>query len=372
VLTVAGTSYATSLAEQKIRGLVGSTFLLGATSSLLVANLSGFFSLVVYSWRFMISIGLIPPIILFFVSIFLPESPIWRSEKKEKKPMNILPKIRKIISFKVLWRFFLCFLLILSLNLGGLVPVIIYLPITLKSAGLTNFYEIIGGSLGIACWNILTSLIAVFFVDCFGRKLLLGVGYIFMFFSTLTFGFIVMFVPNPWSGIISIFLVLIFLIGNNGGVNAIIYFIFNELFDPEIVIVTSAMNLTMLNFVSFVVGWGYLPLKSVIGLPAMLWIFSGVTLFCGVFLMIFLPETKPRKNQETKTENIPNEEELHHQIPESEDVVDESNSEIKPQQEIENVENSKKMSFSEEKKRFEEVMNHNAEEIRKYSEHDVF
>jgi hypothetical protein len=195
--------------------------------------------------------------------------------------------------------------LIISLHFGGLVPVIVYLPITIRSAGLSNFFEITFASIGIAIWNSLTALSTVLFVDCFGRKILLAFGYTIMFFSTLTFGFIVMFVPAPYSGIISIVLALIFLIGNNGGINSIIYFIFNELHDKDVVIVTNAINVTLLYFISFVIGWTYLPLKNFIGLPATLWIFTASTLITGVFLMIFLPETKVKKVKEVKEETAP-------------------------------------------------------------------
>jgi MFS family permease len=315
VITVAGIAYATSLADPKIRGLVGATFLLGATSFILLANVSAFFSLVLFNWRLMISVGLIPAIILFIVAIFMPESHIWRKEKKEKKKLNILPQIKKILTLDVFWRLFLCFLLILSFQLGGIVPVIIFLPITLESAGLTNFYEITGASIGVAIWNIITALTTVFLVDCFGRRVLLLVGYVIMFFSTLAFGFVTFFIPKPWSGIISIILVFIFLIGNNGGINSIIYFIFNELYDSDIVIVTSAFNLTLLNLVSFIIGWAYLPLESVVGLPAMLWIFSAVTLICATLLGTMLPETKQKKvkislENETRIEGIPPTEEI--------------------------------------------------------------
>jgi MFS family permease len=296
VITVAGIAYSTSLADPKIRGLVGATFLLGATSFILLANISAFLSLVLFNWRWMISVGLIPAMILFIVAIFMPESYIWRTEKKEKKKLNIFPQIKKILfTIDVLWRLFLCFLLIMSYQFGGIVPIIVFLPITLESAGLTDFYAITGASIGVAIWNIITALTTVLFVDCFGRRFLLLAGYVIMFFSTLAFGFVTQFVPKPWSGIVSIVLVFIFLIGNNGGVNSIIYFIFNELYDSDIVIVTSAFNLTLLNLVSFVIGWAYLPLESVVGLPAMLWIFSAVVLICATLLGTMLPETKPKK-----------------------------------------------------------------------------
>jgi MFS family permease len=119
VLTVAGTSYArfeknnfetSSNVNPKIRGFIGSFFLVGGTSSLLFANVSGFFTLIpVYNWRIMIFFGLIPPSVLFLLGVFLPESPIWRQDKKEKKKMNLFPQLKKILfTWKVIWRMFLC------------------------------------------------------------------------------------------------------------------------------------------------------------------------------------------------------------------------------------------------------------------------
>eukprot|EP01080_Neovahlkampfia_damariscottae_P012269 gene12269-5853_t len=335
VISTAGIEYANSLAPPKIKGVVGTMYLIGLTTFVLVANTTTFFALIVHDWRWMTAVGVFPPLMLFFVSIIMPESPIWRKERKkrkEKKPeekeknFQFIIVMKKIVQLKTLWRLFLCFLLIISLHLGGLVPMMIFLPITIQKAGVTNFYYTALASIGVSFWNIVTAIIPTLFVDCFGRKLLLTVGYIIMFFSTLSLGFIVYFVQQEISGILSIIMILIFLVGNNGGINSLIFILFSELFDGDISIITSAWNLTIFNFVSFLIGFMYLSIEIVVGLPGVLWIFSGITLVCGTFLTIFLPETKKLKksNKEMTEQNEKEKENLETEMKEEKEIIEQS------------------------------------------------
>ena len=55
-----------------------------------------------------------------------------------------------------------------------------------------------------------------------------------MIFSTLSMGFIVLFVSSPYKSIISIILICIFLIGDVIGINSLIFVIIPELFDENI------------------------------------------------------------------------------------------------------------------------------------------
>jgi MFS family permease len=244
-------------------------------------------------------IGFLPVLIFFVTTLFIPESPNWRQDKRDKKGLGLGVKLKKFCTLWNIWKMFLSILLILSFQLGGIYAMIIFLPITLDKAGIIDFYARAGASIGISGWNIITAVTVVFLVDLLGRKIMLGVGWIVMFVSNFTMAFIVFYVAPPTNGYISIGFVLLFLVGNNGGVGSIVYFIFNELFEPEISLITSSVLFTILNIVGLLVGSFYLPLQNEIGISGMLWIFSGVVFFAGIFLCIFLPETKAKKKEVT-------------------------------------------------------------------------
>jgi MFS family permease len=87
VTTVVGTVYSGSMAHEyflKWKGFIGTFFLVGLTSNILLANLSVFFSKVIFTWRWMMLIGLIPNVSLLILAILMPESPMWRNGKKKK------------------------------------------------------------------------------------------------------------------------------------------------------------------------------------------------------------------------------------------------------------------------------------------------
>jgi MFS family permease len=305
VCTVAATEFSSGLAPPKFQGLVGTMFLVGLTTNILLANCASYLDNVIYSWRLMLTIALVPTFLLFVISLLIPESPVWRLGTKGKE--GRLPIFRQLrilfCEFKNVWKMFLCLVLIISFLFGGVIPFINYLPYTLDLAGLYDPNARNGAAIGISFLHVLTALSTVVMINYFGRKVLLGFGYVFMFIATFTSAFIVHYVGVPTSGYVVMALSVFFLIGNDGGVNSIIFFLFAELFDRKIALVSSALMFTLFNIVEFIIAMTYLPMLDRIGLAGMLWMFSAITVVTGTILMIFLPETRqkiPKKPREEK------------------------------------------------------------------------
>jgi MFS transporter, SP family, galactose:H+ symporter len=306
VTIVVGTEYSGSLAKvylPRFKGFVGTMFLVGVSTNLLLANVSVFFSKVIFTWRWMVAIGLIPNLALFFLSIIMPESPLWRTGKQEKTSLSVPVQLKRLFfDCKNIGRMILCFILVISFLFGGVIPMINYLPYTLGLAGIDDFYIRAVASISVAIANIITALGTSLFVNLVGRKLLLGFGYVMMFMSTMSLALVIYFVPAPNSGYIAIGLAITFLVGNNGGINSIIFFIFNELFDPKITVVSSALMFTLFNMMEFFIAFVYLPLQTSLTLPGVLLLFSCNTCITGIFLMLFLPETKGKREKKVKPE----------------------------------------------------------------------
>jgi hypothetical protein len=188
----------------------------------------------------------------------------------------------------------LCVVLVFSFMLGGIVPVINYLPYTLSIAGITDFYVRAGASISVAFVNFATALGTSLLINIIPTRTLLGFGYCVMFIATLSLALVVFFVQAPTSGYLAIALAMLFLIGNNGGVNSIIFFIFNELFDPEVTVVASTITLTVFNVVRFGMNFAFVPLQSSIGLSGTLLMSSCTICLTSIILMLYLPETNMR------------------------------------------------------------------------------
>jgi hypothetical protein len=173
----------------------------------------------------------------------------------------------------------------------GTVPVINYLPYTLEVAGIDDFYILAGASISVAFVNLVTALGTSLFINLVSRRTLLGFGYCVMFTATISLSLVIYFVQAPTSGYIAIALAMLFLVGNNGGVNSIIFFIFNELFETDVVVVASSLLFTFFNFVRFVMNFTYIPIETSMGLPAVLLMCSCFICITAIILMLYLPET---------------------------------------------------------------------------------
>jgi MFS family permease len=306
VTTVVGTVYSGSMAHEfflKWKGFIGTFFLVGLTSNVLLANVSVFTAKIVLSWRWMMLIGFIPNISLLILGIVMPESPMWRTGDK-KQNLGILMQLKKLFfEFKNLSRMILCCVLIFSFMLGGTVPVINYLPYTLRIAGIEDFYILAGASISVAFVNLVTALGTSLFINLVSRRTLLGFGYCVMFTATMSLALVIHFVEAPTSGYIAIALSMLFLVGNNGGVNSIIFFIFNELFETDVALVASSLLFTFFNFVRFVMNFAYIPIETSMGLPGVLLMCSCFICITAIILMLYLPETNLKFVWNTKPQD---------------------------------------------------------------------
>lgn len=112
-----------------------------------------------------------------------------------------------------------------------------------------------------------------------------------MFLTTLIMGFVAMFVPAPTGGYIVIGFICIFLIGNDIGVGTIVFFIFYELFDKDVALLSASILYPILTFVSASTAIIIFQLLPFVGLAGLFFISAGLVLIIGPIEMIWLPET---------------------------------------------------------------------------------
>lgn len=208
-------------------------------------------------WRSMLGMAAIPAVLFFIVIFFIPESPRWLVLKsREKKAVSILSHIygsesagtaemnetKKSIGgeVKVHWTEILKPGIRRAVLIGaaiailgqfmGVNAVLYYGPSIFESSGLSGsdslFYQVIVGVV-----NVLTTILAMFFIDKVGRKVLVYFGVSGMVVSLLLIAFY--FAKGAALGIPNTFLLVFFLLYIffcAGSISAVIFVFLSEMY----------------------------------------------------------------------------------------------------------------------------------------------
>lgn len=311
ICTTCGPLYCTENSPEKVRGIVGISFVVGQLSGVLL----GFLCLVLPSWKYMFGMNFVTSLFIIVASFIMPESSFWRNpihdlntfddglgQKDERGTW------RKLLCDKrSLIRLILGFALIMAYQMGGVQAVVQYLPQVLEDAQISGVPLKIA-SIIMASWNFITCFVAIFLVDLTGRRNLIIYGQGVMFFCTLIMGFLFKFVPYPWCGYIYLIFVFIYLVGNNSGVASLIFLLFTELFDEDLREVAQPLLSTILFIVQFLIGLFYLPLVVILTQPGIFWFSAFFNFVAWALFVFFLPETKHKDHFE-EVEELKEEEE---------------------------------------------------------------
>eukprot|EP01080_Neovahlkampfia_damariscottae_P008517 gene8517-341_t len=303
ILSFIGPIYSSSILTQiKFKSLVNSIYFIGFGFGILFSNLTVFFTLIFYSWNFMLSISIIFQSYFFLISLIVPESPELRNPIEINKSPSIFSKLKLLFfSFKNIKKIFICFLLILNYQFGGILCSINFLPQVLEKMGLVSFYPRAISSIGICLFNLIIIFLFSFIIDRVGRKKYLFIGSIFSFIGNLSSGFVTYFVTKPLQGYISIPLICLIIFGNVIGIHTLIFYIFNEIFDFEMSNFASAFMLSSLHLLQILLNFSFLPLIYSFHLPSMFWVFAGVTLIISPLILLLCPETNTFRKIEVNT-----------------------------------------------------------------------
>lgn len=309
IAATCGPLYCTENSPEKVRGIVGTTFVVGQLSGILL----GFLCLVLPTWKYMFGMNFFTSLTLIISSFIMPESAFWRNPIRDINDINAFDDpesrkddrgtMRKLFCDKnSLIRFLLGLTLIIAYQLSGVQAVVQYLPQVLEDAQISGVPLKIA-SIIVASWNFITCFVAIFLVDLTGRRNLIIYGQGVMFFCTLIMGFLFKFIPYPWCGYIYLVFVFIYLVGNNSGVNSLIFLLFTELFEDDLREFAQPLLTTILAIVQFLIGLFYLPLVVILTQPGIFWFSSFFNFLAWAIFVFLLPETKYTDRFEGYEEN---------------------------------------------------------------------
>lgn len=153
--------------------------------------------------------------------------------------------------------------------------------------------------------QVVATFVSVMIVDKAGRKLLLTISACVMAICTICLG-VYFFMQRQdvasvadigWLPLASL---ILFIACFSLGFGPVPWLMMGELFSREIKSIASALCGTTNWMLAFAVTKAYGPLKDGIGGGPVFWIFSGITIVGGVFVLIATPETKGKSLAEVQ------------------------------------------------------------------------
>lgn len=325
--------YLSESAPQSIRGALISMYQLMITIGIVVAFVTD--TLLGYGghWRLMLGVIAVPALIMFIGVSFLPESPRWlflagkvdkarevlkmlrSSEQEVEAEMHEIKKALEDDSPESGWKLLansnfrravgLGVVLQLFQQFTGINVVMYYAPTIFKDAGFASEHAQMWGTVLVGVINVLSTFIAIAFVDKFGRKPILYIGCAIMAAALSAIGYIfhIGVATNANLPYMAAGCLLLFIVGFACSAGPLVWVICSEIFplagrDAGITISTATNWLC-----NAVVGATFLTLLKTLGNDYTFWLFALMNVLFLLTVFGFCPETKGKSLEEIE-ENL--------------------------------------------------------------------
>ena len=322
--------YAAELAPAQLRGRFVSAYQLAITVGIFLAYLINGQLSASANWRLMLGLAAIPGLALFLIALIAPESPRWlisrnRRAEAAKETTKVQPDVdvdaqldsieaaikedshtaswAEIFSPK--WRRPLLIALGLAVfqQITGINAIIYYANQIFAAAGFST--EVSRAT--VTLWavggvNVLSTFIAIAFIDKIGRRLLLLVGLIGMGVSLAVVGVAFHFIaptagalagsgPTP-AGIVTVVALVVFIASFAFSLGPVVWTVINEIFPAQIrgrgVALATAVNWGS----AFIVSQFFLSLVAVLGSSWTFWLLAAFCVLGWIWIYLRVPETR--------------------------------------------------------------------------------
>jgi sugar porter (SP) family MFS transporter len=330
IAAVSAPLYASELAPAQLRGRFVSAYQLAITSGIFLAYLINAQLSASADWRLMLGLAAVPGVALLLIGLMAPESPRWLMSRRRradaaKEAAKVQPGvdvdaqlalIQRALDedtqtaswaeiFSAKWRRPLLIAVGLAVfqQITGINAIIYYANQIFASAGFSTEASRATVTLwAIGGVNVLSTFIAIAFIDRVGRRLLLLVGLIGMGVSLAAVGLAFHFIaptagalaasgPTP-AGIVTVIALVTFIASFAFSLGPVVWTVINEIFPAQIrargVALATAVNWGS----AFLVSQFFLSLVDLLGSA---WAFWLLALFCAIgWIWIYLrvPETR--------------------------------------------------------------------------------
>ncbi|GAN53066.1 sugar porter family MFS transporter [Tanticharoenia sakaeratensis] len=311
--------YISEIADESRRGSLISVYQLMITSGILLAFVSDALFAYLGSWRWMLGIVAVPGALFLVGSFFLPDSPRWLMLRgRDKDALETLTALRndpsvarqemesiraqlqeKQLGFS-LFRTNPNFRRTVGLGIGlqivqqltGINVVMYYAPRIFEVAGFGQDGQLWGTAI-VGLVNMLSTFIAISFVDKWGRRPMLIAGFIIMAFGMGALATLLgMGTPSDLSRYLSVAVLLLFIMGFAFSAGPLIWILCAEvqpLQGRDFGIACSTFTNWAANML---VGATFLTLLTALGPAHTFWLYAALNALFILFTMSFVPETR--------------------------------------------------------------------------------
>ena len=338
VASVAAPLYAAEQAPTRLRGRFVSMYQLAITIGIFIAYLVDQALINNDMWRVMLGVSAVPAILLFVVMLPMPDSPRWFVKVgRRNDALKALTKVRPDVDAnteieeiekaateddanKATWAEVFSKKLRKPLMIGvglavfqqitGINAIIYYANKIFAQAGFaTPQDQAAATTWAIGGVNVLATLIAVVYVDRFGRRPLLLAGLVGMASALITVGISFHFMDNAdtsgagtggptTAGIITLVALVVFIASFAFSLGPVVWTVINEIFPNRVrgraVAVATAVNWGS----AWLVSQFFLTLIDSIGNSATFYLFGAFSVVAYVWIWKTVPETKGRTLEE--------------------------------------------------------------------------
>lgn len=277
-------------------------------------------------WRYMLAIAMIPGMLLFIGTFFVPASPHWlvaegrlqeakkilkhlretprevRREmsemKKQARKAERGPDVRTLIREKWVLR-----LLLIGMGLGfviqftGVNGFMYYTPIILKSTGLGTSAAI-AATIGNGVVSVLATFVGIWAVSRFPRRNMLMTGLFFVITAQVLLGLVMTLVPQGLTqSYMALGLILLFLFFMQMCISPVYWLLMSELFPMQLRGALTGTAVSMQWIFNAIVALSFPPLMAFAG-SKVFFIFAIINVGSLAFVALMLPETRGKSLEE--------------------------------------------------------------------------
>ena len=315
--------YIAEIAPPKHRGALVSLNQLTVTIGIFISYIVDYgFSLLPHNqWRWMLGFGILPAAILFIGVLGLPFSPRWLVSKgrielalatlrkirheKEQFVQKELVRIQSSMrhernSWKLLFSkqirptFYIAAGLAVIQQITGINTILYYAPTIFKLAGFAHSSGAILATMGVGAVFVISTIVAIPFIDRLGRKPLLYIGMLIMALGlgVLAWSFQGNTLQNSMATSLAIFSMMIYIIGFGISLGPIMWLVIAEIFPLRVRGLGSSIA-TCVNWGSnWLVTITFLGLVHLLDASGTFWVYCIVTVISLFFIYAYVPETK--------------------------------------------------------------------------------
>lgn len=273
------------------------------------------------NWRWMLAVMGLPALFFFMTLLFIPESPRWLIQKgKKKEAYNIMEKIsgtelakieldeversvtsenkgsyREVFSKKISPLIWMGIVVAVFSQVTGINSIMYYAPMIFAKTGIGMNNALIQ-TIAIGAVNLIFTLVAIRYIDRFGRKPLLIIGSIGMAISLFIIA--IAFYLHQFGGILILLFVLIYIASFAASLGPVTWVFVAEIYPNRLRSEAMSVAVVFLWAAVFVVSLLFPYMLNVLGGGTAFLIFGIMCLIYLVFLVAKVPETKGKSLEE--------------------------------------------------------------------------